>query len=71
MEKNKEKLKRVIPIRFSESMIEDVKDCASSLGFNEQDTFRLLIGVGLNVFDKVGTDIPKLVSDKFLPKKQG
>jgi len=65
----KEKLSKTIPIRIADTTLESVKGCAQKLDLSEQDTFRLLIKIGLVCLEKTGFDLPKQIAEKALAKK--
>lgn len=65
----KEKLTKTIPVRITGSTLESVKDCAQKLDLSEQDTFRLLLKIGIVCLEKTGFDLPKQIVEKALAKK--
>ena len=66
--KKDEKLRKTIPVRLTDSTLAEVKAAADKLSLSEQDTFRMLISIGLVCLEKTGYDLPKQIAERALKK---
>ena len=66
--KKDEKLRKTVPVRLTDTMLDEVKRAARKLSLSEQDAFRMLIAIGLVCLEKTGYYLPEHIAEKALSK---